>query len=284
MGSDRPDDADPSRRRVLSAVVGAAAVPGLASFGGTSVTDGTDLLGSDPAHDGWLATGDVEMGPADYCEWFPTITWDEEGVEITVSGERGPTIERRLDDVDLVASPYLVADVVPGVVDGSDAPVAFAFSLTQDSLDGDRTVLARSDPVTVRQATPGRVYWDASDVPRSERAAATHLGLAWTTAETSAHPSDAAEPYAGELVVGSVRVSDSAETVGRARYIDTLRGLEAEHGSFRRTEVAERGEGGERGRFVFTSGATAPYSFDVLGGDRYRLTLADVTVELGGGW
>lgn len=284
MDSDRPDDADPSRRQVLSSVVGVAAAPGLASFGGTSATDGTDLLGSDPAHDGWLATGDLEMDTIDYCEWFPTITWDDEGIEVTVSGERGPAIERRLDDVDLVESPYLVADVAPGVVDGFDAPVAFAYSLSRGGPDGERDVVARSDPVSVRQATPGQVYWDASDVPKAERASATHLGLAWTTADTATNPSNATEPYTGELVVGSVRASDRVETVGRARFADALRGLEAKHGSYRRTAVAERDEAGERGRFVFTSGATAQYRFDVLGRDRYRLTLDDVSVQLGGGW
>lgn len=284
MGRDWTDDTGPSRRQVLSSVVGAAAFSGLPALVGDEGDGGTDLLSTDADTDGWLATGDVELDTVDYCEWFPTITWDDEAIEVSVSGEPGPRMDRRLDGVDLVESPYLVADVAPGVLDGSDVAVAFAFSFSRGSLDGDRDVLAWSEPVTIRQAMPGRVYWDASDVARSERASATHLGLAWTTADTTARPADADEPYTGELVVGAVRATDRAETVGRARFADTLRNLEAEHGSYRRTEVAERDDTGERGRFVFASGATAPYRFDVLDEDRYRLTLADVSVQLGGGW
>uniref|UniRef100_A0A8A2VI20 Uncharacterized protein n=1 Tax=Haloterrigena alkaliphila TaxID=2816475 RepID=A0A8A2VI20_9EURY len=196
-------------------------------------------------------------------------------------------MSRPITDLDLSAHPYFVADVTPGRVDGTDAPIAFQFRLyrSTDLLDDStRDPVAESDPVTVPQATPGQVYWDASDVEHDLLDVASRLEIGWYPADRDPESSDGSFAYRGGVVFDAVRATDSVDPAGRARLAATMRDLQFDHGAYVRTEVTEEFEDGEAGTFYFADGATEPYRFEVLAADRFLLTVADTEIEFGGGW
>lgn len=282
----------PSRRGVLSAIAGSAVIPGTSTV--DSVVDdpaGETALGTfETGMDGWRGSTGVSLSRVGRDEWAPAVTEGERALRVAVEGATGPSIRRRVDAIDLDDAPSLLADATPGAVEGTRAPVVFQFRLTRrtsSDLDGDGVeTLGRSDPVELRQAVPGRIFWDASDIDSNARAAATHLEVHWYPADAASDSGDD-EPrfgYRGEVVLDDIRASESVETVGLARFLSALRNLEAEHGSYERTEVGDRGGTVETGRFVFVDGATEEYRFVVVSDDRYRLSLADTTARLGGGW
>lgn len=269
-----------TRRGVLSAVAGGGAASVLASFG-LDPADATDTLLGDFESDldGWRAEGDLELSRVGRDARPDGVTRGRRALAVTAAGESAPTVSRAISAVDLASSPHFVAAVAPGPVEGTDAPVAFRFRLREsDGLVGGGSVLAESPPVTVRQAMPGQVYWDASDVATSALDAAARLELRW-------HPVGAADrPYHGTVTVDAVRASSLVDPVGSARFAARLGELQFEHGPYERTELDERSDTTETGRFVFADGATEPYRFDALDDDRFRATLAGTEARFGGGW
>lgn len=272
-----------SRRELLSALAGLTAAPALAGPGVGS-EDAVGLGGSGDG-DGWRPADGTELTRVERGPWSTAADADERALRATPEGAAEPGIRRPADALELLETPYLTADVVPGVA-GFDGPVAFEFRLTRGG-DGDREVVARSDPVAVRQAVPGRVYWDASAVDALAAGGATHLEIAWYPAsrDRADEPDGtaAAAPYRGAVIVDDVRASATADAVAAARFVRTIRRLEAEHGSHERTEVAEGDSTTDAGRFVFADGASEPYRFDATDGGGFRLTVADESVEFEGG-
>ena len=104
--------------------------------------------------DGWRAAGGERLPRVGCRDWPAAVTHGKVALCVDPDGSAAPAVRRSLDGVDLESAPFLVADATPGVVDGTDAPVAFAFRL-RDGLNA--AVLAASEPVTVRQAAPGRI-------------------------------------------------------------------------------------------------------------------------------
>lgn len=272
----------------MSAIAGGAVIPGTATIDSV-VSDeagGTALGTFETGMDGWQGSTGVSLSRVGRDEWAPAVTEGEQALHATIEGSPVPSIRRRVDAIDLDVAPYLLADATPGAVEGTRAPVVFQFRLTRGTGGDGVETLGSSDPVLVRQAVPGRIFWDASDVDPNERDAATHLEVRWYPADTASGSGDDGTRFAyqGEVVFDDIRATDSVEAIGLARFVSTIRDLEAEHGSYDRTEVDDRGPTVESGRFVFADGATEPFRFVVVDDDRYRLTLADTTARLGGGW
>lgn len=275
-------DGDPpgetTRRSLLSGIAGAALLgggTGVAGAGGAipDATDATALGTFEDGFDGWSGTGEAVLDRVGRRDWPPAVTLGEVALHVDPGGGSEPAVRRSLDGVDLAATPYLLADATPGAVAGTDAPVAFAFRL-RDGLDGD--VLAAADPVTVRQAAPGMIYWDASDVPATTLPRATALEIAWW-------PVDERDvSYRGEVVLDNVRATADRAALEQVRFRVAIRQLEAEHGSYRRTEIRDRDGDRERGRFVFAGGATVPYRAARTADGGCRVTLDGDTFTFGG--
>lgn len=275
-----------SRRELLSALAGLTAAPALAGLDVGSEDD-VGLGGSGSDGDGWRPVGGTELTRVERGPWSTAAPGGDRALRATAAGAVEPAIRRSVEALEPLETPYLIADVVPGVA-GFDGSVAFEFRLTRGGTDGrDREVVARSDPVAVRQAVPGRVYWDASAVDRLADLGATHLEIAWYPAsrDPAADPDDgaAATPYSGAVVVDDVRASAAPDAVAAARFVRTIRRLEAEHGSHERTEVTERGPTTDAGRFVFADGASEPYRFAATGDGGFRITVAGEAIEFEGG-
>ncbi|MCU4972799.1 hypothetical protein OB955_08605 [Halobacteria archaeon AArc-m2/3/4] len=297
--SDKESPFRTSRRSMLSAVAGTSVV---AAFGTatskratSSVTaiDSIDdvLLGTfESTFDGWRAGGDLALSRVARHDRPVAVTEGEYALEAAVDGESTPTLWRSITGLDLSTYPYFVADVVPGRIDGTDAPVAFRFRLARptDLLDGSSTLetVAESDPVTIPQATPGQLYWDASDVDIGLLETVSRLEIVWHPADHDPDSSKEGEDgaYRGDVVFDAIRATDSIGPVGRARLATTMRELQFDHGAYVRTEVTEEFEAGEAGTFVFADGTTEPYRFETLAADRLRLTIADTEIDFGAGW
>lgn len=248
--------------------------------GGLGLVDVTGTLIGDFESDldGWRAEGDLDLSRVEASGRPDAVTQGTWALAVTATGESTPAVSRSVSDLDLTSTPHFVAAVAPGLVEGTDAPVTFRFRLRESDITGDGTVLAESDPVTVRQAMPGQVYWDASDVATSTLDLAARLELCW-------HPEGAVDgPYHGTVAVDAVRVASLVDPVGSARFAATLGDLEFEHGPYERTELDERSDSHEAGRFVFADGTGAPYEFEALDDDQFRVTLAGVEARFGGGW
>ncbi|WP_246999667.1 hypothetical protein [Halosolutus gelatinilyticus] len=294
-----------SRRDVLSAVAGtgAAAFGAIAPKRATAATasDSIDVrpLGTfESTLDNWRADGDAALSRVARDDRPVAVTEGEYALQVAVDGDPSPTISRPVIDLDLDLSthPYFVADVVPGPIDGSDAPVAFRFRLHRptDILEdwSAQEPIVESDPITVPQATPGRIYWDTSDLETDLLGAVSRLEIGWypadrdPDADAGGDAGSSAEPFAyrGGVVFDAVRATASIDPVGSARLAATMRDLQFDHGAYVRTEVAEEFDGGEAGAFVFADGATEPYRFETLAADRFLLTVADAEIEFGGGW
>lgn len=274
-----------SRRELLSALAGLAAAPALAGLGAGS-EDAVGLGGFGSEDDGWRPVDGTELTRIERGPWSTAASDGERALRATADGATVPAINRPADALELLETPYLTADVVPGVA-GFDGPVAFEFRLARGGDARDREVVARSDSVAVRQAVPGRVYWDASAVDPLAAGRATHLEIAWYPASRDRVDDPdggaAAAPYRGAVIVDAVRASAAPDAVAAARFVRTIRRLEAEHGSHERTEVTERGSTTTAGRFVFADGATEPVRFASADDGGFRLTVADEAVEFEGG-
>lgn len=280
---ERPEDRGPElpRRGVLSALGGIGVSSTLASVvAGPNEGNGVSLLGArDAGAGGWRADGAIDLTRVERRIGAGGVTAGGRALEVSVEGDPAPRIHRPTEGIDPVARPYLLADVAPGTVSGTDSPVAFRFRL-----DRDGEPVAASPPVTVRQATPGQLFWDASDVPRRERAAATRLSLTWRPADGARTDRSAVDDYHGTVTVDDVRATGSVDPVGRARVESALRDLESAHGSYVETTVLSRSDAHEAGRVHFAGGTAEPYRFEVLSGARYRLTLAGTEARFGEGW
>ena len=272
-----------SRRELLSALAGLAAAPALAGLGAGS-EDTVGLVGFGSDEDGWRPVDGTELTRVERGPWSTAAAAGERALRATADGATVPAINRPADALELLETPYLTADVVPGVA-GFDGPVAFEFRLTRGADGRDREIVARSDAVAVRQAVPGRVYWDASAVDPLAAGRATHLEIAWYPASRDRvdDPDGGAAAYRGAVIVDAVRASASPDAVAAARFVRTIRRLEAEHGSHERTEVTERGPTTTAGRFVFADGATEPVRFASADDGGFRLTVAGESVEFEGG-
>ncbi|MGQ3413036.1 hypothetical protein ACT4ML_12330 [Natrinema sp. LN54] len=296
-----------SRRGVLSAVAGTgvAAAFGTAASnratGDSSIGDATDGIGDaidelplgtfESTLDGWGTDGDLALSRVARGDRPIAVTEGEYALEVATDGESVPTISRPVTDLDLSTHPYFVADVTPGRIDGTDAPVAFRFRLYRpsDLLEDGLTEepVAESEPVTVPQATPGHVYWDASDIDLGVLDAVSRLEIGWYPADTGSNSSDSPDgtvAYRGGIALDNIRATDSVDPVGRARLAATMRDLQFDRGAYVRTEVLEEFEAGETGAFVFADGETEPYRFETLAADRFLLTVADAEIAFGGGW
>ncbi|WP_242695566.1 hypothetical protein [Halomontanus rarus] len=291
-----------SRRGVLSAVAGtgvAAAFGTIASKHAAAdaiLTDSIDeiLLGTfESALDGWVADGDLALSRVARRDRPVAVTEGEYALEVAVDGDPTPGISRPITSLDLSTHPYFVADVVPGRIDGTDAPVAFRFRLSRPTTlldDSSWETVAESGPITVPQVTPGRIYWDASDVEIGLLETVSRLEIDWYPADRDPDPDSSDEngneafAYRGGVVFDAIRATDSVDPVGRARLAATMRDLQFDHGAYVRTEVTEEFEAGEAGAFVFADGATEPYRFETLAADRFRLEIAGTEIDFGGGW
>ena len=294
-----------SRRRVLSSVAAAGVSPLLASVASDPAgAESTDSLVYDVLSlgtfesglDDWRIDGDLRLSRVGRGDRPVAVTQGEHALEAAVEGDAVPAISRPVGSLDLATRPYFVADVAPGRVEGTDAPVAFRFRLYRPSglLDADRELIAESDPVTVRQATPGRIYWDASDVDVGLLDAVSRLEIVWSPADADSGGADSGNAdsggstgdfaYRGSVVFDAIRATRSVGPVGSARIASTLVDLEFEHGPYQRTAVTAESDAVEEGEFVFADGETEPYRFEILGDDRYLFALAGTDVKLGGGW
>lgn len=285
-----------SRRGVLSAFAGVsvgtlgafASEPAAADVTATDSSDVIPLGTFESTLDDWQTDGDVALSRVARRDRPVAVTEGERALNVTVDGDPLPAISRPVTGLDLSAHPYFVADVAPSRVDGTDAPIAFRFRLYQltDGLDIGSTLepVAESDPVTVRQATPGRIYWNASDVETGLLDAVGRLEISWYPADRDPHSTDGTFAYRGGVVFDSIRAAASIDPVGSARIAATMRDLQFDHGPYVRTEVTDEFDTGEAGTLVFADGATEPYRFETLAADTVRLTVADTEIELGGGW
>ncbi|MFC4551655.1 MULTISPECIES: hypothetical protein [Halorussus] len=296
-----------SRRRVLSSVAAVGVSPLLASVAADPAgAESTDSLVGDVLSlgtfesglDDWQIDGDLRLSRVGRDDRPVAVTQGERALEAAVEGDAVPAIFRPVGSLDLAARPYFTADVAPGRVEGTDAPVAFRFRLygPPDLLDGsgDLELIAESDPVTVRQATTGRIYWDASDVDVGLLDAVSRLEIAWSPADVGSDDAGSGDAdsggstadftYRGSVVFDAIRATASADAVGSARIASTLVDLEFEHGPYQRTEVTAESNAVEEGEFVFADGEAEPYRFEILGDDRYLFALAGTDVKLGGGW
>ncbi|WP_217471922.1 hypothetical protein [Haloterrigena gelatinilytica] len=283
-----------SRRRVLSTVAGTgvAAIGALASKYGVSDAAALDAIDEislgtfESSLEEWRPEGDLALSRVGRDERPVAVTEGEYALEAAVDGETEPVISRSVTDLDLATHPYFVADVTPGRLAGTDARVAFQCRLYRSTdllADGSTgEPVAESDPVTVPQATPGRLYWDASDVDFGLLDAVSRLEIGWYP--TDGDPADGTVAARGDVVVDDVRATASVDAVGSARLAATMRDLQFDRGPYVRTEVTETFDGGEAGAFVFADGETEPYRFETVGADRYLLAVADAEIEFGEGW
>jgi hypothetical protein len=297
-----------SRRTLLSAFAGTGVGAALASLGGDRadrpestrrdradprVTNSTgDLLDAvslgtfESGLDGWQADGEIELSRVTRSDRPVAVTEGRHALDASVGGESVPAIARPVESLTLADRPYFVADVAPGRAEGTDAPVAFQFRLYRpaDLLDGDLELVAESDPITVRQAAPGRIFWDASDVDSDLLDVTSRLEIAWWPADSTSGDSDDGSAYRGTVVLDAIRATTTVDPVGSARLAATMRDLQFDHGPYERTEVVAASQTDEEGDLIFANGEAEPYRFEVLGDDRFRLTLAGTEVKLGGGW
>ena len=286
-----------SRRGVLSSFAGtgvAATFGAIASRHAATDVAATGLIDEVPLGtfestlDDWRTDDDIALSRVSRHDRPLVVSEGEYALDVAVDGDPAPTISRPITGLDLSAHPYFVADVVPGRVDGTDAPVAFRFRLYRPTgvLDAWTTgePVAESGPVTVPQATPGRIYWDASDVETDLLDVVSRLEIGWYPADRDPDSSDEAFAYRGGVVFDAVRATASVDPVGSARLSATMRDLQFDHGTYVRTEVTDEFDAGEAGTFVFTDGATEPYRFEVLAADRFLLAVADTEIRFGGGW
>ena len=268
------DGGGSTRRSLLSGLAGAALLGAGGVGGAVPDTSAATALGTfEDGLDGWRAAGGERLSRVGRRDWPPAVTHGEVALCVDPDGSAAPAVRRPLDGVDLESAPFVVADATPGVVDGTDAPVAFAFRV-RDGLDA--AILAASEPVTVRQAAPGRIYWDASDVGATTLAGAAVLEIAWW-------PEAAADrPYRGEVVLDNVRATPDRTALEAVRFRVAVRHLEADHGSYRRTTVEARDGDRERGRYVFAGGATVPYRARRTADGGCRITLDGDHYRFGG--
>lgn len=286
-----------SRRGVLSSFAGAGVA---ATFGAiaskhaatnvaaTGLTDEVSLGTFESTLENWRTDGDIALSRVARHDRPLVVSEGEYALDVAVDGDPDPTISRPVTELDLLAHPYFVADVVPGRVDGTDAPVAFRFRLYRSTevLDVWETkeLVAESGPVTVPQATPGRIFWDASDIKTDLLDVVSRLEIGWYPADRDPDSSVEAFAYHGGVVFDAIRATASVDPVGSARLAATMRDLQFDHGTYVRTEVRDESDAGETGTFIFADGATEPYRFEVLAADRFLFTVADVEIKFGGGW
>lgn len=287
----------PSRRGVLSTVagIGIGATLGtiMSKYSDTTVsaTDSIDEipLGTfESTFDSWQTDGAIALSRVARHDRPVAVTEGQYALDVAVDGEPAPVISRPITDIDLSAHPYFVADVAPGRVAGTDAPVAFQFRLYRPTvaLDGESALelVAESDPVTVPQAAPGRIYWNARTIETGLLDAVSRLEIGLYPADRDLDSSDDAFAYRGGIVFDAIRATPTVDPVGSARFAATMRELQFNHGAYVRTEVRDEFDAGETGMFVFTDGTTQPYQFEVLAADRFLLTVAGTEIELGRGW
>lgn len=285
-----------SRRGVLSAFTGtgvAAVLGEIASnpVAATTATDSTDAisLGTfESTLDNWQTNSDIALSRVSRHNRPVCVTEGEYALNATVNGDPAPTISRSVADLNFSRYPYFVADAAPSRIEGTDASISFQFRLYRlaDILDDGSALklVAESDPVTVPQATPGRLFWDASNVEPDLLDVVARLEIGWYPADRDRDSTDGTFAYRGEIVFDSIRATDSVDPVGSARLATTMRELQFDHGAYVRTEVTEEFSAGEVGTFVFADGATEPYRFEILATDQFRLTVAGTEIKLGGGW
>jgi hypothetical protein len=254
----------------------------------TSSSEGISLGTFESTLDGWGSDRDVGLSRVSRRDRPVAVTEGEYALNVAGDGDPAPAISRPVTGLDFVANPYFVADVAPGRADGTDAPIAFQFRLFRPTIDlnggSGLELVAESGPVTVRQAVPGRIYWDASGVETGLIDAVTRLEIGWYPADRGLDSPDGELAYYGGVVFDSIRATDSVDPVGSARLAAKMRDLQFNHGAYVRTEVTDEFDSGEAGSFVFADGVTVPYRFEILAPDQFRLTVAGTAIELGGGW
>ncbi|WP_209309534.1 hypothetical protein [Haloarcula amylovorans] len=286
-----------SRRGVLSSFAGT----GIATiFGATASNYGaTSVAATDPIDDiplgtfestldQWQTDSDITLSRVARHARPLAVSEGEYALDVTVDGAPTPTISRPITELNLAAHPYFVADVVPGRIGGTNAPIAFQFRLYRptDVLDdwSTRELVAESDPVTVPQTVPGQIYWDASDIEPELLDVGSWLEIGWIPADRDSDSSDEAFAYRGGVVFDAIRATASVTPVGSAYLSTMMRDLQFDHGVYDRTEVRDEFDTGEAGTFIFDDGTTVPYRFEVLAADRFLLTVADTEIKFGGGW
>ncbi|MBX0298240.1 hypothetical protein [Haloarcula nitratireducens] len=286
-----------SRRGVLSSFAGtgvAAIFGGVASdYTATNVaaTNQIDdiVLGSfESTLDKWQSDDEVSLSRVTRHDRPLAVSEGEYALDVTSDSTSTPTISRPITELNLATHPYFVADVVPSQIDGTNAPIDFRFRLyrPKNVLDGWSTqeLVVESEPVTVPQAVPGRIYWDASDIKPELLEMGSHLEIGWYPTDRDPDSPDGAFEYRGGVVFDAIHATASVDPVGSARLSTMMRDLQFDHGTYVRTEVEDEFDTGETGTFVFDDGTAVPYRFEALAAERFLLTVAETEIKFGGGW
>lgn len=232
--------------------------------------------------DGWSATGDVELETVSASDRPGGVTRGNGALDVEIDGDAYPLVERTVASADLVAHPYLIADVAPGLASGTTSELTFAFRLyygpDRDPNDPPEPQLS-SPELTVPATLPSSLYWDLSAVDDRKLDEASRLELVWYS--TKNPPSgDPRGPtsgfdYRGHVTVDNVRLSDRIHDLSVAKLAMDLRELVDQHGRVVYTGIESESETAQDGWLAFRDGTSVGYTFEVIEEHRFQLTVDD---------
>lgn len=295
-----------TRRTVLTGVGSAGLVTALSGILPEPVTAQTNgkktQLGSfESGLDGWRTNGGNDLSRISREE-RPFAIEGGYGLQVTVQGDSYPMIEntKRVKDADFKTHPYLFATITPSQINDTESTITVAFRLHysknggsgsngQEAGDAQKSVLVEeSDEIIVQPFVKRTITWDMSGIDKAKRANAKRLEIVWYPTD---HPPDhgprgrgSGFDYQGDVLFDDIHLGDSGTELSAKRMAEDFRDLQFEHGQYQETEVTSRDSDSELGQFIFSSGVTVKYSFEIVADEQYELTIGETTYRFGGGW
>lgn len=310
--------------KVLGAAGALKSLPeGFAGVAGAKEDGETRLLGGfESGRDGWKTNGGNELHIVDEDSFPPGVTQGAQALGVRVSGDPFPHVWKKdVRNVDFEAHPYFVGNVLATTFD-NDADVVFRIRYHYGQTGGggnqqrhkrsgngkkdgeesnEEQNRSRADPVgkpnvvespkiRVEQLTPSTLHWDMSGLPDGALADPARIEVAWYPAdhppETGVNGRDSASSYdyRGGVVFDNVRVTNDPNEGTADAMPQTFDRLQSAHGPVEEVVTDRVEDDDEYGRIVFGDGTQVSYTFETVGGGRYRFELNGESFKLGGGW
>jgi len=276
-----------SRRSVLGSIVGAG-IAG-AAFGGTvgrAAAAESALLGDfEEGLDEWKTNGGNRLGRVSRDEENAPVTQGNHALEVRINGDPQPVIrnQKRIRRSDPASNPYLMADVLPGTIEGTDSPVAFRFRYRSKGPGG----IEESPETTVKQRYGARLVWDMSGIADGKLDSPHRLEIAWYPEE---HPPKTGPQgrgpgfdYRGRTYFDNVHLTDDRGQVTVTRWTRKLRSLERSYGLRVDSRIDQSTETLQTGAFVYKDGTNVSYRAELLDDGDIRVDINDDSFRFTGG-
>jgi hypothetical protein len=97
-------------------------------------------------------------------------------------------------------------------------------------------------------------------------------------------PSSSSPDYSGITFIGDIYVSSDQDEIGTPASQDLLNRLEFERGPIAKYIIDSTSSSSESGRIRFDDGTEVDFTFENVGEQKHKYTLAGKTFKTGGGW